>query len=549
MSKNFYLKPPNDESPQFSLAPTRSTSDSTRSLIPPDISDSSLPEARSIEEADIPQRSASTDLLDAASITECISAPVPERRLTFARHAKPTPREVVPKNPPASAAAPCQQNTESPAPVGTSKMQLLYAQLAPLVIGKLVFADGEPYLRHQDRINTFRKLKRIELVDKLRMLLPAGDRARYGKGVFEDVVAVFRAELDIGPAERAFNAHPHLVNARNGVVCVDQGDPYLVEADPEIRFTYMVDADFLSHHQMLATPAFDHFVATSLDGDDDKYLQLLEFSGYALSDATDGKVIMFLLGASNSGKSVWCRWLSRVLDPKMVTHFPLHEVANPFNGQDLCAAKLNISAEVDATPLRVDAMIKALSGGGDQISASRKFCDAKVMTPKTRLLCAANALPELRTGDPSDAIFNRLEVLPFSHSIPKEQQSRDLLYDLLEERSEIFTLAMHALSSLVSRNYRFTRSSEAEELLATYRTSANSFLLFERDCLDYCEDGHMGCADAFRHYVHFCFEANLEPLSKGIFRSYLLSRRGVGEGSPRDAHGHQVRSYTGVKLI
>lgn len=428
-------------------------------------------------------------------------------------------------------------------------MQLLYAQLAPLVIGKLVFADGEPYLRHQDRINTFRKLKRIELVDKLRMLLPAGDRTRYGKGIFEDVIAVFRAEFDIGPAESAFNSHPGLINARNGVVCVDEGDPFLIEDDAEIRFTYIVDADFLPPNRMLATPAFDHFVATSLDGDDDKYVQLLEFLGYALSDATDGKVILFFLGASNSGKSLWCRWLSRLVDPEMVMHLPLHEVGNPFNGQQLCAAKLNIAAEVDARPLKVDAMIKVLSGGGDHISASRKFCDTKVMTPKTRLLCAANALPELRTGDPSDAIFNRLEVLPFSHSIPKEEQSLTLLNDLLEERSEIFTLAMQALSELVSRKYRFTRSAEAEEILANYRNSANSFLLFENECLVYREGASVGCADAFRHYSHFCFEANLEPLPKGMFRSYLLSRRGVGEGSPRDARGHQVRSYTGVTII
>lgn len=300
---------------------------------------------------------------------------------------------------------------------------------------------------------------------------------------------------------------------------------------------------------MLATPAFDHFVASSLGGDDDKYIQLLEFLGYALSDATDGKVILFFLGASNSGKSVWCRWLSRLIDPEMVTHLPLHEVGNPFNGQQICAAKLNIAAEVDARPLKVDAMIKALSGGGDQISAARKFHDSRVMTPKTRLLCAANALPELRTGDPSDAIFNRLEVLPFSHSIPREQQVPNLLEDLLAERSEIFTLAMHALAELVSRKYRFTRSAEAEEILTNYRNSANSFLLFERDCLVYREGASVGCADAFRHYSHFCFEANLEPLPKGMFRSYLLSRRGVGEGSPRDAHGHQVRSYTGVALI
>lgn len=540
MRPNFY---PGYEDTVFSLPPNTADSSAPHSLIPPDLSiaTNSLANCVRDENRDNIQDKSPLDM-ESKTADEKPSPVVHVRQLTFARPKKPASQETTQEQ---LRSAPREENI---APAGTTKMQALYAQLAPLVVNKLVFADGEPYLQHRDRINTYKKLSRIELIDKLRMLLPAGDRARYGKGVFEDIIAVFRAELDIGPAESAFNAHPGLVNARNGVVCVDDGDPYLVADDLEIRFTYTVDADFLPHNKMRATPAFDHFVSTSLDGDDEKYIQLLEFLGYVLSDATDGKVILFLLGASNSGKSVLCRWLSRMLDTSLVTHLPLHEVSNTFNGQMLCAAKLNISAEVDARPLTVDAMIKALSGGGDQISASRKFCDAKVMTPKTRLLCAANALPELRTGDPSDAIFNRLEILPFSRSIPREEQSLTLLEDLLEERSEIFTLAMYALAELISRNFRFTRSKEAEDILATYRTSANSFLLFEKECLHYRNGASVGCADAFHHYRHFCFEANLEPLPKSIFRSYLLSRRGVTEGSPRDAHRHQVRSYLGIEL-
>ena len=256
---------------------------------------------------------------------------------------------------------------------------------------------------------------------------------------------------------------------------------------------------------------------------------------------------MFLTGASNSGKSVILRFLGRLLPENEVTHFPLHEVGNPFNGQQLCQAKLNISAETDAQPLVVDAMLKALTGGGDRIAASRKFCDAKTMRPHAKLICAANTLPELASGDTSNAFFNRLEVLPFTREIPKEEQDPMLEAALWSERDAIFSEAMFAVAQLMARNFRFTRSADAVRELERYRTNANSFLAFESECLIYDPECSIGCAHLFEKYKKYCHSANLNDLTRNRFRQYLLRRSGIAERIFW-IDRHQVRCYTGVTL-
>lgn len=423
----------------------------------------------------------------------------------------------------------------------SSKQADLVEKLWPVIEDRLIFADGQPYLADDRYPNTFASATKTEAIDWLRRQLPYADRISCKAGTLNEVYNVFRAEFECGMPDRVFNTHPGLVNARNGVVCIDGYEPYMIENPDDYRFNYVIDADFLEG-QSTYTPALNGFVATSLGGDENKALQLLEYIGYALSDVKGGKVILFLVGVSNSGKSIICNFLQELLVKGTVTNFPLHEFSNSFNGQQLCEAKLNISAEVEAKPLKAGSMLKALSGG-DRITASRKFRDAKTMYPNMKMINATNAMPELQTGDPTDAIFNRIEVLPFSCEV----QDRDpqLLQKLLDERSGIFTRAMWALCDLVARKLQFTRSEEAERMLLEYRHSANSFLAFEADCLEYEAEKFVGSKEVYEAYVAFCKENALEAFSKVEVRKHLQAHKGIRNGRYR-GDGPQRRGYFGV---
>lgn len=428
-----------------------------------------------------------------------------------------------------------------------SQLATLVDLLLPQIRERLLFASGDPFLQDEARTNAFHRVTKTEVLDELRLLLPERKRFSVRSKDLKEIFDILRAELNAGSFDAVFNNEPGLINARNGVVCIDTGTPYLLDSDPKARFTYFINADFDRATLSEDAPAWEAFLDTSLEGNSEKRCQLVEFIGYCLSDSIEAKTVMFLTGASNSGKSVILRFLNRLLPENEVTHFPLHEVGNPFNGQQLCQAKLNISAETDAQPLVVDAMLKALTGGGDRIAASRKFCDAKTMRPHAKLICAANTLPELASGDTSNAFFNRLEVLPFTREIPKEEQDPLLEEALWRERDVIFTEAMFAVAQLMARNFRFTRSADAVRELERYRTTANSFLAFESECLIYDPEWSIGCAQLYEIYKRYCHAANLNVLTKNRFRQYLLRRCGITERTYW-IDKHQVRCYDGVAM-
>ena len=422
-----------------------------------------------------------------------------------------------------------------------SKLSEVVYKLLQLTEGKLIFCENHPYISHDIHERVYLAANEDQLLDWVRSQMPLTERISVRKSILKEAVEIIRPELQKGPAEQVFNSHPGLVNCRNGVVCIDEGTPYLIENTEELFFNYVVDADFVEADD-LDTPALDYFIDTSLGGDPDKEAQLLEFLGYALSDVKGGKVILFLMGVSNTGKSLMCQFLQHLLAVGNVTNVPLHQFSTQYIGQLLCSAKLNISAEVEASPLKATSMLKALTGG-DRITADAKYIAAKTMSPNVKLICAANSLPELQTGDPTDSIFNRIEVLPFT--IPIEKKDPCLLERLLEERSAIFTKAMWALARIVENGLVFTRSADARKVLMKYRQEANSFLAFEHDCLCYSTESSVGSGELKSAYAAYCKENAMEALKTGEVRKYLLSRPYVEAGRIRDGE-RQYRGFIGV---
>ena len=431
-----------------------------------------------------------------------------------------------------------------------SKIEELFFLLYPLVADLLIFCKGEAFFRDEKRSNVFIPLQEDELLLKLRGLLNIQERLRYGNSLFKEVVKNLQLELEVGSVEQTFNSQEHLVNFKNGVVSISDGEARLVDEDPEIRFTYCVDANFdESVHDIPA--ALRSLWETSLHGDLANLKMLLEFVGYSLCDTVAGKVIMLMVGLPNSGKSVVCRFLQALLPQTSVTTFALHQIGEKFNGQSLCQAKLNISSEIESQPLKVGAMLKACSGGGDRIAAERKFRDPQFMTVRTKLLGAGNDLPHLETGDPTDAIFERLAILPFSQRVT--QKDPHLLSKLLSERDEICSLAMAELAKLIERGFEFTWSAEARATLAGYRRTANSLLEFCSEHLEFYSDTKCGnrsdyripCRELYDQYREFCADAMLPAIGKGAFISFINSKGATSGYAYKN--GTQRRAYIGVR--
>lgn len=309
-----------------------------------------------------------------------------------------------------------------------------------------------------------------------------------------------------------FNRYESLINTRDGIL--DFVTDEVQDHSPEYFFTYFIDATYLGKPETVSCPTFDHFCETSLaplhhlSAEADKVIieqkrqLLLEMIGYICCDSNAGKCALFLKGAPDSGKS------------------------DRFAKAELFGKKLNVSGEIQWKKLREITTFKCITGG-DRIEAEYKEKDLFSFVPRCKLLFAGNALPTTSEADATRAFVNRLTILLFNHSIPKEKQDKDLLDKLLAERDAIFTLAMDALRELKNRNYCFTLPEESIDFLNGFAERGNSLQSFLKDCCEIEPKARVFNTDLCQTYAQYCLENGLEEFPKAMLYEMLSGVPGV----------------------
>lgn len=156
-------------------------------------------------------------------------------------------------------------------------------------------------------------------------------------------------------------------------------------------------------------------------------------------------------------------------------------------------------------------------------------------------------MPTTSESDATKAFINRLTILLFNHSISKEEQDKDLLDKLLDERDAIFTLAVDALRELRNRNYDFTRPDESAEFLRSFEERDNSLQAFLEDRCVIEPEARIFNVDLFKAYKQFCQENGLEEFSQAELKIMLSGVPGVTMKRVRIGSENR-RGLVGVRL-
>lgn len=336
-----------------------------------------------------------------------------------------------------------------------------------------------------------------------------------------------------------FNRSSNHVNLRNGVfnIVTRSLEPH----DLGFRFNYCVRANYLVDGTLIVCPSFMGFSQSSLNGDPIKWQTLLEFIGYALSDSNAGKCALFLQGQPNSGKSIILAFLRRLLDDDLVASVQLHQLGERFNRAELAGKKLNIAGEIAGRTLNDISIFKSATGG-DRIEGEFKGKDPFYFVPRCKHLFAGNTLPLTTDTDATAAFINRVRVLLFNTSIPSEQQDKNLLDKLWEERDSIVTLALRALRKLAQRNYEFTVPDDSARFLASFAVRGNIVGGFIEDCCVLDPDARVFNAELYAAFDAYCARNGLRAMSQQRFYDMLSGYPGVAATRFRmcgeNRHGH-----------
>lgn len=342
-----------------------------------------------------------------------------------------------------------------------------------------------------------------------------------------------------------FNNYSNLINLRNGVL--DYKKRELLEKSSDYMFTYQLNVNYIQDKNDIIAPNFFKFCETSLDNNEQKIKLLLEIIAYLCTPLMSAKKCFIFLGEPNSGKSLIIHLIEYIFGKELISNIQLENLGNRFATGVLSTKRINICAELSARPLRNIETFKLIVGG-DTLSGEFKGRDVFQFENKCKLLYAGNILPPIKNEDISTAFVDRLTVLKFSHSIPKEERIYDLFEKLKNEADDIFSLAINTITELIKNKYDFTTPQDSIELLNDYSFQQTNIDIFINERCSFGESLKTHSATLYELYKKFCTENAICPISQNLFSQKIGSIKGVTNGRFRINGGNPARGFYGISI-
>lgn len=338
---------------------------------------------------------------------------------------------------------------------------------------RVSIANGQLYCsEHEDQENVYLSVTDNEAAIKIYSVLSPEIRSTIASATINEVIKRLRVRPEI---QYDFSAvrDTDYIKIKNGVYSVDEqkiSKQNIVDRQGEkVLFPYQYDFEYIENSSIEDAPIFCKFLDSVFDGEDRKAKaqKLLEIYGYCLSNYTKGKCAFFLLGPSNSGKSVLLGLLKSVVDERSYTTLELTKLGKRFNKILLADSRINICDEISGDEFNDVETFKTIVSG-EMLTGEFKGKDPIQFRPQVKLLSAGNVLPRLKDNHGVDAIIYRMVVLKFTRSIPKEEQDIMLREKLEKEKNVIFSLALDCLKELKANNFAFTKDTDSQAVLDSY---------------------------------------------------------------------------------
>ncbi len=230
-----------------------------------------------------------------------------------------------------------------------------------------------------------------------------------------------------------------LLNVKNGTLDLRTG--VLHEHRREDLITKLAPVEYDPEAQALT---WDAFLKTALPSESVRgFVQ--RAVGYSLTGVVGEKVLPFLYGPGDTGKTTFVETVMNLMgDDYAQPTAPDLLLAkrggnHPTELADLLGKRFVAAVEVEQGRRLAESLVKQLTGG-DRIKARFMREDFFDFKPTHKVWFAANHRPDVR--ETSNAIWNRIKLVPFDVVIPKARQDRRLTEKLRAESAGILAWAV-----------------------------------------------------------------------------------------------------------
>lgn len=347
--------------------------------------------------------------------------------------------------------------------------------------------------------------------------------------IFSSVLTMLKVDDKLIPhdyKERAI-ASENIVVFKNTLldVCTLKKIPF----DPWYITSYEIDANYVSHPE---PDIYMDFLNTVSGGDQEIADCITDTISYLLSGSNRGKMFFVMGTAPDSGKSSLASFLQGVINEKYIFNVAPNEFKDRFALGGSRGHILNISMDLPSTKLHSDvvATIKKISGG-DRIMQQEKNEKKEFGVSSLRLLFGSNHAIAVHPDDDNDAFWSRLQVIPFTQTIPPEDKEPHLVQKLLDERDDIVSYCIQRMPDIIERGYKLSPCQAAEDIKNEWRYGIPDAESLESFCDTFIEitgnqEDVVLATDIYSPYREYCKGIGVKPLREEKIKQWFDSHGG-----------------------
>jgi putative DNA primase/helicase len=391
--------------------------------------------------------------------------------------------------------------------------------------GKTWIEDKKKYIE-RIAIKTFREMfleaSKEEDIDRRNQLMKWAQSTEKSS-VFLNSIA--RAEAMLPISQEELNTDRYMLNCANGIVNLRTG-----ELLPHDRNFYMTKNTHIEYDSNASCPTWVNFLENIMkDEEGNVKEELIDFLqkaiGYTLTGDTSEQVAFFLWGTGRNGKSTFINVVKDILgDYGKQTNSDTFTSKMNDNGINNDIARLHSARFVSAVESEdgqklSEALIKQLTGG-EPITARFLRKEFFEFLPEFKIFFTTNHKPIVKGDD--EGIWRRIRLIPFTHTIPKEEVDRHLPEKLRKELPGILRWAVEGCIKWQQEGL-----SEPEEVKAATDEYKEEMDLLSNFLSEHCvvlPDAKVAVNDIHKAYMNWAEENGEYPMKQRVFSSRLQMR-------------------------
>lgn len=296
---------------------------------------------------------------------------------------------------------------------------------------------------------------------------------------------------------------------KNGIYDLDTDN--LIKFDPSIIITNKIEFEYNPTAYNETTDK----TLNKLACNDPAIRQLLEeVIGYCFYRRNELRKSFILTGDKSNGKSTFLDMIKTLLGDDNTAALDLKELGDRFKTAELFGKLANIGDDIGDEFIANPAVFKKLVSG-DRVNVERKGRDPFDFNNYSKLLFSANSIPRIGKGKGSEAVIDRLIIVPFDARFSSSDPDFDpyIKYKLRQSGSMEYLIKI-GLEGLkrVLKNRKFTTSERVQKELEEYEENNNPIIGFLKD-IESDDIENNPTKDIYKKYNEFCIANNFTPMS------------------------------------